>query len=337
MIRVGVIGCGYWGPNLIRNFAQIGSSEMVMAADLDENRLKHIASLYPTIQTSTDYRDIINSPKIDAVAIATPVFTHKQFAFEAMEQGKHALVEKPMATSAADAQAMIEASEKKGVCLMVGHTFEYHPAVIKAKEIIDSGELGDIYYINSQRLNLGLFQPDINVVWDLAPHDISIILYLIGKEPEFITTIGTSHINPEIQDVATLTMVFDNKRIAFIQSSWLDPNKVRKMTIVGSKKMLVYDDIEPNNKIWIFDRGVETPAHYDTFAEFQYAYRYGDITIPKIDNYEPLKAELKHFIECIEQKKTPKTDGRNGLRVVKILEAAQHSIDHGGKAQLYNP
>nr|MBC8360120.1 Gfo/Idh/MocA family oxidoreductase [Candidatus Desulfatibia profunda] len=251
MIRVGVIGCGYWGPNLIRNFAQIGSSEMVMAADLDENRLKHIESLYPAIKTSTDYRDIVNSPEIDAVAIATPVFTHKKFAIEAMEQGKHVLVEKPMASSAADAQAMIETSEKQGVCLMVGHTFEYHPAVIKVKEIIDSGELGDIYYINSQRLNLGLFQPDINVVWDLAPHDISIILYLIGKEPEFITTIGTSHINPDIQDVATLTMVFDNKMIAFIQSSWLDPNKVRKMTIVGSKKMLVYDDIEPNNKIWI--------------------------------------------------------------------------------------
>ena len=334
MIRVGVIGCGYWGPNLIRNFTQIESSEMVMAADLDENRLKHIESLYPTIKTSTDYRAIINSPEIDAVAIATPVFTHKKFSIEAMEQGKHVLVEKPMTSSAADAQAMIDTSEKQGVCLMVGHTFEYHAAVVKVKEIIDSGELGDIYYINSQRLNLGLFQPDINVVWDLAPHDISIILYLIGKEPEYITTIGTSHINPEIQDVATLTMVFDNKMIAFIQSSWLDPNKVRKMTIVGSKKMLVYDDIEPNNKIWIFDRGVETPAHYDTFAEFQYSYRYGDITIPKIDNYEPLKAELTHFIECIEQKKTPKTDGSNGLRVVKILEAAQHSIDHDGKSTI---
>lgn len=332
MIKIGVIGCGYWGPNLIRNFHQIDRSEMVMAADLDQDRLKYIESLYPSVRTTTDYRDIINNPGIDAIAIATPVNTHKKIAIEAMEQGKHVFVEKPMASSVADAEAMIDLSESNGCCLMVGHTFEYTAAVRKIKEIMDSGELGDIYYISAQRLNLGLFQQDINVVWDLAPHDISIILYLIGKEPEYVTTIGTSHINPRIQDVATLTMVFDANLIAFIQCSWLDPNKVRKTTIVGSKKMLVYDDIEPNNKISIFDQGVEVPSHYNTFAEFHYAYRYGDIVIPKIDNYEPLKVELTHFIESIEQKKTPKTDGRNGLRVVKILEAAQDSIDNGGKS-----
>jgi len=332
MIKIGVIGCGYWGPNLIRNFHQIDRSEMVMAADLDKDRLKYIESLYPSIKTTIDYRDIINNSGIDAIAIATPVNTHKKFAIEAMEQGKHVFVEKPMASSVADAEAMIDLSESNGCCLMVGHTFEYTAAVRKIKEIMDSGELGDIYYISAQRLNLGLFQQDINVVWDLAPHDISIILYLIGKEPEYLTTIGTSHINPRIQDVATLTMVFDANLIAFIQCSWLDPNKVRKTTIVGSKKMLVYDDIEPNNKISIFDQGVEVPSHYNTFAEFHYAYRYGDIVIPKIDNYEPLKVELTHFIESIEQKKTPKTDGRNGLRVVKILEAAQDSIDNGGKS-----
>jgi len=332
MIKIGVIGCGYWGPNLIRNFHQIDRSEMVMAADLDQDRLKYIESLYPSVKTTIDYRDIINNSGIDAIAIATPVNTHKKFAIEAMEQGKHVFVEKPMASSVADAEAMIDLSESNGCCLMVGHTFEYTAAVRKIKEIMDSGELGDIYYISAQRLNLGLFQQDINVVWDLAPHDISIILYLIGKEPEYLTTIGTSHINPRIQDVATLTMVFDANLIAFIQCSWLDPNKVRKITIVGSKKMLVYDDIEPNNKISIFDQGVEVPSHYNTFAEFHYAYRYGDIVIPKIDNYEPLKVELTHFIESIEQKKTPKTDGRNGLRVVKILEAAQDSIDNGGKS-----
>jgi len=332
MIKIGVIGCGYWGPNLIRNFHQIDRSKMAMATDLDQDRLKYIESLYPSVKTTTDYRDIINNPGIDAIAIATPVNTHKKFAIEAMEQGKHVFVEKPMASSVADAEAMIDLSESNECCLMVGHTFEYTAAVRKIKEIMDSGELGDIYYISAQRLNLGLFQQDINVVWDLAPHDISIILYLIGKEPEYVTTIGTSHINPKIQDVATLTMVFDANLIAFIQCSWLDPNKVRKTTIVGSKKMLVYDDIEPNNKISIFDQGVEVPSHYNTFAEFHYAYRYGDIVIPKIDNYEPLKVELTHFIESIEQKKTPKTDGRNGLRVVKILEAAQDSIDNGGKS-----
>ena len=233
MIKIGVIGCGYWGPNLIRNFHQIDRSEMVMAADLDQDRLKYIESLYPSVRTTTDYRDIINNPGIDAIAIATPVNTHKKIAIEAMEQGKHVFVEKPMASSVADAEAMIDLSESNGCCLMVGHTFEYTAAVRKIKEIMDSGELGDIYYISAQRLNLGLFQQDINVVWDLAPHDISIILYLIGKEPEYVTTIGTSHINPRIQDVATLTMVFDANLIAFIQCSWLDPNKVRKTTIVG--------------------------------------------------------------------------------------------------------
>jgi predicted dehydrogenase len=334
MCNVGVIGAGYWGPNLIRNFQQIGRSNVVMVADLNPERLSYIQSLYPTIETTTDYKDVINNEEIDAVAIAAPVFTHKKFALEAMEQDKHVFVEKPMAASVADAREMIEASERKELCLMVGHTFEYHPAVIKIKEIIDSGELGEIYYINSQRLNLGLFQQDINVVWDLAPHDISMILYWMGKEPKYITTMGASHINPKVQDIATVSMVFDDNLIAFVQCSWLDPNKTRKMTIVGSKKMLVYDDIEANNKVWLFDKGVEKPEHYDTFAEFQYSYRYGDISIPKIANQEPLKMELTDFIDSIGNGKQPKTDGKNGLRVVKILEAAQHSIDYGGKSVL---
>jgi len=334
MINVGVIGAGYWGPNLTRNFQQRSGSNVVMVADLKPERLSYMKSLYPTIETTTDYKDVINSNEIDAVAIATPVFTHKNFAIEAMEQDKHVFVEKPMAASVADARAMIELSERKERCLMVGHTFEYNPAVIKIKEIIDSGELGEIYYINSQRLNLGLFQKDINVVWDLAPHDISIILYWLGKEPKYITTMGTSHINPAIQDIATVSMVFENNLIAFVQCSWLDPNKIRKITVVGSRKMLVYDDIEPNNKIWLFDKGVEKPEHYDTFADFHYSYRYGDISIPKIDSQEPLKVELTDFIDSIENSKRPKTDGRNGLRVVKILEAAQHSIDYGGKSVL---
>jgi len=331
MTNIGVIGCGYWGPNLIRNFFQMPEAEMKIAADLSQDRLKYLQSLYPGLSITTDYMDIIDNPEIDAVAIATPVFTHRRFVMEALAKGKHVFVEKPMASSLKDARDMIALAEKMQKRLMVGHTFEYHAAVRKIKEIIDSGELGDVYYINSQRLNLGLFQKDINVVWDLAPHDISIILYLLGKEPEEIVTTGTCHVNPEIQDVATVSMTFKDNIIAFIQCSWLDPNKVRKMTIVGSKKMLVYDDIQQNEKLWIFDKGVDVPSHYDTFADFQYSYRYGDITIPKIDNYEPLKFELQHFVECIENGGTPQTDGQNGLRVVKILEAAQHSIDNGGK------
>jgi len=296
MIKVGVIGCGYWGPNLIRNFHQNDRSEMVMAVDLNEERLKYIESLYPHIKTTTNYRDIIDNLEIDAVAIATPVNTHKEFAIKAMEQGKHVFIEKPMASSVADAKTMIAHSDKRGLCLMVGHTFEYAAAVWKIKQIIDSGELGKIYYINSQRLNLGLFQQDINVVWDLAPHDISIILYLIGKEPECITTIGSSHINPKVQDVATLNMIFHDNLIAFIQCSWLDPNKVRRMTIVGSEKdVSLLMILNPITRYGSFDRGVKSPPHYNNFAEFHYAYRYGDIVIPKIDDYEPLKIELTHF------------------------------------------
>ncbi|EFK11618.1 oxidoreductase, NAD-binding domain protein [delta proteobacterium NaphS2] len=334
MYNIGVIGAGYWGPNLIRNFTQLERSNVLMVSDLRPERLGYIKSLYPSVETTTDYEDIINNEEINAVAIATPVFTHKDLAIQAMEQDKHVFVEKPIAASVADTREMIELADKKGLSLMVGHTFEYNPAVIRIKEIIDSGELGEIYYINSQRLNLGLFQQDINVVWDLAPHDISIILYWLGREPKYINTIGASHINPAIQDVATLSMTFDDRLIAFVQCSWLDPNKTRKITVVGSKKMLVYDDIEANNKIWIFDKGVEKPDHYDTFAEFQYSYRYGDISIPRIDSQEPLKLELSDFIASLENGNRPKTDGRNGLRVVKILEAAQHSIDNAGKTVL---
>ena len=330
MIRIGVIGCGYWGPNIIRNIVQIPHVEMRKVADLNVERLNHIKCLYPAVKVTTDYREIITDLEIDAVAIATPVHTHKHLTVESFKNGKHVFVEKPMAGSIADAETMVEMAFKKDLQLMVGHTFEYHAAVLKIKEIIDSGLLGDIYYINCQRLNLGLFQKDINVVWDLASHDISVILMLLGREPNHVMSIGSSHINPSVEDVATTTLEFDNNIIGFIQTSWLDPNKVRKMTVVGSKKMLVYDDIQTNEKIWIYDKGVEIPDRYDTFGEFSYAYHYGDIVIPRIENKEPLRSELSHFIDCIENGSRPITDGKNGLRVVKILEAAQRSIEQGG-------
>ena len=330
MIRIGVIGCGYWGPNIIRNFVQMPHVEMRKVADLNDEQLDRIKCLYPTVEVTTDYKEIITDTEIDAVAIATPIHTHKRFAVEAFENGKHVFVEKPMAGSIADAETMVEVAFKNELQLMVGHTFEYHAAVRKMKEIIDSGLLGDIYYVNCQRLNLGLFQKDINVVWDLAPHDISVVLMLLGKEPNHVTSIGASHINPSIEDVATTTLEFDNNIIAFIQTSWLDPNKVRKMTVVGSKKMLVYDDIQTNEKIWIYDKGVEIPERYDTFGEFNYTYHYGDIVIPRIENKEPLRSELSHFVDCIESRSRPITDGNSGLRVVKILEAAQRSINQGG-------
>ena len=226
---------------------------------------------------------------------------------------------------------MIDLAEKHQRKLMVGHTFVYTSAVRKMKEIIDSGELGDIYYINSQRLNLGLFQQDINVIWDLAPHDISIILYLLDKSPLAVSAIGTSHINSAIEDVAVLTMKFQNGLIAFVQTSWLDPDKIRRMTVVGSKKMMVFDDVQPTEKIRIYDKSVEVPKHYDTFAEFPYSYKYGDIVIPKIDGDEPLRTELDHFIDCIKNDETPLSCGRDGLHVVQILEAAQKSLKDENK------
>jgi predicted dehydrogenase len=331
MLKVGVIGCGYWGPNLIRNFTQLSRSEVIRVADLDEARLEYIKGLYPFTETTTDYRDIVSDPVIDIVAVATPVHTHYKLASEALCADKHAFVEKPIASSAKQAQDLIDLAEKHQRKLMVGHTFIYTAAVRKMKEIIDSGELGEIYYINAQRLNLGLFQQDINVIWDLAPHDISIILYLLDKNPVAVSAIGTSHINMAIEDVAVLTMKYPNGLIAFIQTSWLDPDKIRKMTVVGSKKMMVFDDVQPTEKIRIYDKGVEVPKHYDTYAEFHYSYKYGDIVIPKIDGDEPLRTELDHFIDCIINDETPLSCGRDGLHVVQILEAAQKSLKDENK------
>jgi predicted dehydrogenase len=329
MLNIGVIGCGYWGPNLIRNFSQLPECDVLSIADLSEERLVHMKSLYPGIEITKDYSTIINDPDIDAVAVATPVHTHYRFASEALHAGKHVFVEKPLTASVEEAESLVASAGQCKRKLMVGHTFEYTSAVRKMKEIVDSGELGEIYYINSQRLNLGLFQKDINVVWDLAPHDISIVLYLLGQEPEAVSTLGASHVNPSIEDVAVLTMHFPGDLIAFIQTSWLDPDKIRKMTVVGSRKMMVYDDVQPSEKIRIYDKGVKIPKHYDSFAEFHYSYKYGDIVIPRIEGAEPLRTELSHFVDAIRRDINPLSDGRSGLRVVKILEAAQRSLELG--------
>ena len=320
MLRVGVIGCGYWGPNLIRNFSQINRTNVLRIADLDTKRLDRMKNLYPEVQTTTDYKDIINDADIDIVAVATPVNSHFRLASEALAARKHVFVEKPMTATVEESEKLIAISEENKCKLMVGHTFLYTAAVKKMKEIVDSGELGDIYYINSQRLNLGLFQQDINVIWDLAPHDISIINYILDMEPSEVTATGASHINHAIEDVATVSLQYKNNIIAFVQCSWLDPDKVRKITVVGSKKMMVYDDIQPTEKIRIYDKAVEAPEHYDTYAEFHYSYKYGDILIPKLDGGEPLRTELIHFVDCIENDMVPLSDGYNGLGVVKVLE-----------------
>lgn len=329
--RIGVVGCGYWGPNLIRNFHAIPEVEMAVCCDADTERLQRMQTLYPTVEVTTDIEEVLCAD-VDAVAIATPVSTHYPLAKHCLEAGKHVMIEKPMTGSVTEAEALIQTAEEHNRVLMVGHTFEYTASVNKIKEIIDSGELGEILYVSSTRVNLGLFQKDINVVWDLAPHDISIILYVLGQEPVAVNAQGSAHFREGIQDVASTTLTFDGDTIAFLHHSWLDPNKIRKMVFVGSKKMLVYDDINPNEKLKIFDKGVDVPNYYDSFAEFHYSYRYGDIYIPRVEEYEPLRRECSHFVDCVREGESPVSDGHSGLRVIRILEGATKSMEKDGAA-----
>lgn len=303
---------------------------MAVMCDLDEKRLAHLKSLYPEVEGFTDYSHTLNGVGLDAVVIATAVRFHHPMAKASLLAGKHTFIEKPMAASSGECEELVDIARAKGLVLMIGHTFLYSPAVRKIKEIVDSGDLGDIRYISARRLNLGLFQKDINVAWDLAPHDISIIQHLIGEQPVSVNCLGSAHVTPGIEDVTTMCLNFRRQRTAIIQSSWLDPRKVREMTIVGSRRMVVYDDLSPLEKIRIFDARVERPPHYDTFAEFQYAYHYGDVHVPYLKQEEPLKTECQHFLDCIKQGTTPLTDGKRGLELVCILEASSLSLKRGG-------
>ena len=329
MLNVGVIGCGYWGPNLIRNFNSTPQCKMAIACDVQEDRLQHIKKRFPDIETTSNHSDLLRE-EIDAVVIATPVWTHYPLAKTFLEAGKHVFVEKPLTRSSEECMELIRIAEQNDRILMVGHTFEYTAAVNKIKEIVSSGEIGDVLYVNSTRVNLGLFQQDINVIWDLAPHDISIISYVLDKEPIAVNAQGISHYKKGIEDVAMTTLTFDNDTIAFIRNSWIDPNKVRSMIFVGSKKMLVYDDTSPNEKIKIYDKGVEKPSYYDNFGEFQFSYRYGDIYIPRIQEHEALSEECRHFITSIQENNAPRSDGYSGLRVIRIIEAAIESLQNNG-------
>ncbi len=329
-IKVGVVGCGYWGPNLIRNFRSLPDCHLKMMCDLSEKRLTHLRSLYPEVEGSRDYGHMLNGVGLDAVIIATAVKTHFPLAKASLLAGKHTFIEKPMAASSEECEELVEIARKKGLVLMTGHTFLYSPAVKKIKEIIAKGDLGEIRYISARRLNLGLFQKDINVAWDLAPHDISIIQHIIGEQPSTVNCRGSAHVTPGIEDVTTMCLSYPNKQTAIIHSSWLDPRKVREMTIVGSKRMIVYDDCAPLEKIRVFDARVERPPHYDTFAEFHYAYHYGDVYAPYIKQEEPLKTECQHFLDCINQGTAPLSDGRQGLELVRILEASSESLKLGG-------
>lgn len=328
-IKVGVIGCGYWGPNLIRNFFEIPATDLQMVCDLDQERLDHIHSRYPSLQITQQYQDLLDSD-IEAIAIATHVSTHHRIALDCLHTGKHVLVEKPLALGSAQAREIIAAGEAAGRVVMVGHTFQYNPAVVALKEIIASGEIGQVYYVNSTRVNLGLYQPDVNVLWDLAPHDISILLYVLDMEPLTVSARGGSYVKSGVHDVAYLTLNYPNNILADLRVSWLDPCKIRQITIVGSKKMIVYDDIEPCNKIMIYDKGVDVQPYTDTLEEFHLAYRYGEAVPYHLEWVEPLRVECLHFLECIREGKQPCSDGRQGLKVVQILESAQKSLLNGG-------
>jgi predicted dehydrogenase len=331
MLKVGVVGCGYWGPKLARNFHELPDTELEWVCDFAQDRLDHLTSLYPTVKATRDYRELLDSD-VDAITIATPVSTHYRLTLEALRAGKHVLVEKPMAASVEEAEEVVAEAEQRRLTLMVGHTFEYNPAVEAVREIIASGELGEIYYVNGTRVNLGLFQSDINVVWDLAPHDISMLLFILGLDPEAVSARGAVYVQRQkgIHDVAYVTLYFPNGVLADVRVSWLDPCKIRHYTVVGSEKMLVYDDIATEEKILIYDKGVEVPPYSDTEEEFHLSYRYGDVVPYPVSWVEPLRVECQHFCDCIRAEQQPRSSGRVGLKVVKVLEATQRSLMNGG-------
>ena len=330
MVRIGIIGLGHWGPNLVRNFDSLPGAKVTSFCDSDYKRLSQVSERFPNVYGTDDANEIIDKKLIDAVVIVTPTSTHYSLAKKALEQGIHAFVEKPLTKTTKECQELINISNAHKTVLQVGHVFLYNSAVMKLKDLVDKNVLGNISYISSDRLNLGPIRQDVNALWDLAPHDISIVLNLINSDPVSVNCQGVAHINKKIHDVCSLGITFENGSMALIRVSWLDPNKTRRMTVVGDKQMAVYDDIDPMEKIKVFDKGVETEYYTDTFGEFQINCRYGDTFSPRIAEIEPLKAECEHFIDCIKDGKKSKTDGENGLEVVRILEAADKSLENSG-------
>jgi predicted dehydrogenase len=329
-LRIGVIGCGYWGPKLARNFRDLPGTALTIVSDLREDRLIELKNLYPEVTITRDC-DLMMNGDVDAVVIATPVNTHFALAKQALLAGKHVFVEKPITANSDQAQELLDLSTRRNLTLMVGHTFVYNPAVEAVKEIVCSGELGQIYYMSATRVNLGQFQPDINVMWDLAPHDVSMLRYILGADPQAVSAHGAVYVNiiRNLHEVVYLTLVYDNGMLANLRLSWLDPVKQRRLTIVGSKKMLVYDDIA-DDKVVIYNKGVEVPAYSVTEAEFHASYHHGEEIIYPLNWREPLRVECEHFIECIRTGCQPRSNGEDGLRVLKVLESAQRSLLNGG-------
>lgn len=329
MIRVGVIGYGYWGPQIVRNFQGSKDGAVTVICDKNPDTLNRAKQAYPHLRVTTDLCDVLASPDVDAVAVVTPVWTHFELAKAALENGKHVFVEKPFTANAQQAEELINLAERKNLQIMVDHTFLFTGAVKKIRELVDSGALGDLYYYDSTRVNLGLFQHDVNVIWDLAPHDLSIMDYVIKRKPEFVIATGQSHLNGH-EDLAYITIYFADRIMAHVNVNWLSPVKVRTTLIGGVKKMLVWNDLDADEKIKIYDKGVEM-TNGQTVYDLLVSYRSGDMWAPKIDRTEALSAETNYFIECINKNQRPINDGIAGMRVVQMLEAADRSLKDMGK------
>lgn len=329
MIQVGVIGYGYWGPNIVRNLHGQDNIHVEMVCDKSQAALARVRKSYPSVATTSDPCEVLRSPQIDAVAVITPVWTHYELAKAALENGKHIFVEKPFTSSAAQAEELIELAERKKLTVMVDHTFLFTGAVRKIRDLVESGDLGDLYYYDSLRVNLGLFQHDVSVIWDLAPHDLSIMDHVIKKEPEAIVATGENHLNG-VEDVAFMTIYFPQNIIAHINVNWLSPVKIRTTLIGGQKKMLVWNDLVADEKVRVYDKGVHMTGG-EGIRDVLVSYRTGDMWAPQIEQAEALKVELSYFADCIMNDKTPFNDGRAGLRVVRMLEAADRSIQKRGE------
>ena len=333
MIRIGVIGYGYWGPNLVRNCFEAKEAQITCVSDLREDRLALLASRYPTVRTTRDFRELIEDPSIDAVAIATPVSTHYELALRALQEGKHVLVEKPLASDTSQVQRLIDMAQKRNRVLMVDHTFVYTGSVRKIRELVESGGLGEIYYYDSVRVNLGLFQHDVNVLWDLAVHDLAIMDYVLPFRPCAVSATGLNHVPGGTENIAYLTLFFEGSQIAHIHANWLAPVKLRRTLIGASRKMIVYDDLDQGEKIRVYDKGITLNNHLSPEKLYQMlvGYRTGDMLAPQIDGTEALRREIDHFLHCIRQSEEPITGGMAGLRVVEILQAASQSMAQRGR------
>ena len=330
-VRVGVVGLGYWGPNLARNFDRLPGAELAYCCDLDEANLAKARSLYPDAVVTDDYGRLLGDESLDAVVVATSVPTHYALGKMALEAGKHTFIEKPIALKATDAADLLATAESRGLKLMVGHLLEYHPAVAKMKELIDSGELGKVYYAYANRLNLGKVRTDENALWSFGPHDISVLNYLTGDEPVEVSARGECYLQDDVEDVVFGYIKYRSGIVGHLHVSWLDPHKSRKITVVGEKKMVVFDDMESERKITVYDKGATTTrTKFETYGEFV-TLHFGDIHIPKIGNDEPLRIECQHFIDCINGDLQPRSDGRDALNVVKVLDAMEVSLREGGR------